>query len=425
MSIPTDPVQLGALALAPFRTDLMTWLEEHIDLDPEIELDTMVDVLAGTVGAVLAERAVQEPVATAFAADDIIVLRSQVLPTVVASTPTPDDGDDELLIGLEHDLLLLWSYFIAFLGETQRWTGSEADFTTALALLEPDEQDDADMREALATAVEEVPRQDELATLASAFPLLVADALVRLVGTGLDVPDDEFLSPEQLATVLEGLEDRLPAIEDDPAAEGELRTLEDVPWVHQVLEALLDLEVLEENDEQTRLLPGPDLPVFTADPAQDEDCLDLRREIVGRFILEDPHAPSGAFSIASALLPGAIAAAATGSQLTADVLATTLSESAAVLGDMSSVNVSELADRLEELAHFGILTPRQEPWSIAPGYIPAVALTLGDLMDGDEDEDLDGLLGEDIDITELASMLTGMDFGEQEQEQLRKLLGGQ
>ena len=214
-----------------------------------------------------------------------------------------------------------------------------------------------------------------------------------------------------MTAVLAGFESPLPITADE---DGEPQELEDVPWLRQVVLTMLDLDLLDGEDE-TLLVPGPEAEGWL-DPTP--ESRELRRLLVGRFVLDDPGNLDGGFSIAEAVLPTVLASAVTGRPFD-DAALDDLVANADVLGPAAGVAVEELRERLSDLAVLGLLSA-SAPWTVARGFWPALAAAAAE--EGDEDP-LGDLFGEG-EPHWLESVMGQLGVGDDQVRQIRDMLGG-
>ncbi|WP_432537443.1 hypothetical protein [Kineococcus arenarius] len=388
----------GERALRDLRRPLEQWLHQHAGLDEEIGADGVVDALAVSLGGLLVLRPpAGAPVATRFTPEEVEVLTGRVLPAL-AEQVGADEPEE-----VEEDFRAVWYQFLSFLAATGRWSGAPGHLETCLALLGAAE---TDLLEVLVQAAQDVGPEEEDAAVLASFPVRVASAVLAHVGGGIAVPDDEELSADDVAAVLSAL--------DHPAGEGDAPSLEDVPWLRQVLLAMLDLDLLDGEDE-TALAPGEEAATWLdAEP----EARELRRELVGRFVLDDPATLDGGFSVAEALLPTVLAAAVAGQPLDEAELAG-LVEEVADLGPAVAAAVEEVRERLADLAAFGVVSPTS-PWTVVRGYWPAVAA--GVAAEGDEPGG--GLFGEEGEPLWFDSVADTLGLGDAQKQQIRDILGG-
>ncbi|MGI4894143.1 MAG: hypothetical protein ACRYF3_03400 [Janthinobacterium lividum] len=403
-----DPTALGERAMRELKQPFTTWLTDHVQIDEEVGAETIVEVLTVSVGGLISLRPRPDATVTRFAPDEIESLVQQVIPLQVADAGAPDAAE------MEQDFQSVWFQFFAFLGETGRWTGSQGDLETCLALLEIDPPDLVD---ALAAAAQDVDADEEDATLLTSFPVRAAAAVLAHVGEGLDVPDDEEIAADDVTAILAGFEHRIPITADD---DGEPQHLEDVPWLHQVVLAMIDLELIE-TDEAETLLTATDAAADWLSPTPEPR--ELRRALVGQFVLDDPATLLGGFSVAEAMLPSVFAAAMTGHPLDEPALTEVL-QTAGELGPAVEVAVDEVRARLADLAVFGIVSERA-PWTVARGYWPAIAAAVAEGAD-DLDDTLGGVegFGGLEEPHWLESVAGQLGIQDEQMNQIRGILGG-
>ncbi len=392
-----DLREAGERALRDLRQPLEEWLRQHAVIDEEVGADGVVDALAASLGGLLVLRPpAREAVVTRFAPEEVEVLTGRVLPALAEQV----DADEHEEV--EEDFRAVWYQFFSFLAATGRWSGTPGHLETCLALLGPAE---ADLLEVLTAAAQDVGPEEEDAAVLASFPVRVAGAVLAHVGEGIAVPDDEELSADDVAALLSAL--------GHPAGEEAAPGLEDVPWLRQVLLAMLDLDLLDGEDE-TALAPGEEAATWLdAEPGPRE----LRRDLVGRFVLDDPAALDGGFSVAEALLPTVLAAAVAGQPLDEEELAG-LVEEVADLGPAVAAAVDEVRERLADLAAFGIVSATS-PWTVARGFWPAVAAGVAS-----EGEEPGGLFGEEGEPLWFDSVADTLGLGDAQKQQIRDILGG-
>ncbi|NAZ88579.1 hypothetical protein, partial [Kineococcus indalonis] len=390
----------GGRALQELRAPLEQWLRQHAVLDEEVGAEGVVDALAVSLGGLRALRPSAAP-ATRFTPEEVEVLTGRVLPALVADADDPEE--------VQQDLQAVWYQFLAFLGETGRWSGTAGHLETCLALLGPGEADPAEL---LAAAAEQVSAREEDAAVLTSFPVRVAGAVLARVGAGTAVPDDEEVSADDVAAVLAALGEHAPAV---AAGEGGAAPrLEDVPWLRQVVLAMLDLELLDGEDDEF-LAPGVEAATWLDD---DEDARELRRDLVGRFLLDDPATLDGGFSAAEALLPTVLASSVLGEPLDETDLAD-LVEEAGDLGPAASAAVDEVRERLDELAAAGLVS-REAPWTLERGFWPAVSAGISQQAE----EGPGGLFGDGEEPLWFDSVADTLGLGDAQKQQIRDILGG-
>ncbi|WP_432519958.1 hypothetical protein [Kineococcus sp. SYSU DK006] len=401
-SLVGDSYAAGEAALRELREPLRAWLEQNALVDEEVGADAVVEALTVAVGGLLTVR--PGAVLTRLGPEDVEALVERVVPAMVADTGTPDPED------MEEDLQAVFYQFLRFLGDTGRWTGSEGDLETDLTLLagEPPEIDAV-----MAEAAAEVDEAEEDAAVLASFPVLAARAVLEQVGEGLDVPDDEELAADDVTAVLASFEHRIPITAD---VEGEPQRLEDVPWLRQVVLTMLELDLLDGEDE-TLLVPGAEADGWL-EPVP--EARELRRHLVGRFVLDDPATLDGGFSVAEAVLPTILASAMAGTPFDEAALGE-LVENAAALGPAAGVAVDELRERMSDLAVFGIVS-EEPPWTVARGYWPALAAAVA--AGGGEGDVLGDLFGQDGEPHWFESVMGQLGMGGDQVQQIRNILGG-
>ncbi|NAZ80278.1 hypothetical protein GTR02_00385 [Kineococcus sp. R8] len=395
-----DSYAQGESALRELREPLRRWLDLNAEVDEEVGVDAILEALTVAAGGLLTVR--PQAQLTRQSPEDVEALTGRVIPAMVSDVGPPDPDE------MREDLASLWLTFLTFLGDTGRWTGSRGDLETCLSLLagEPPA-----VTEVLAQAAAGVDEGEEDATVLASFPVRAAMAVLEQVGEGLVVPDDEELAADDVTAVLAGFEHALPLPVDE---DGEPLHLEDVPWLRQVVVTMIALDLLDGEDE-TLLVPGEEAATWL-DPAPEPR--ELRRHLVGRFVLDDPSALDGGFSVSEAVLPTVLAAAAAGQPFD-DSSLDELVDGAAGLGPAAAVAVEELRERLADLARFGVVSA-SAPWTVARGYWPAIAAAaadededpLGDLFgDGEAPHWFDGVLGQ-------------LGVGDDQAQQIRGMFGG-
>jgi hypothetical protein len=391
---------LGERAMQELRGPFTAWLDENVQVDEEVGSGAVVEALTVGAGGLLVVR----PGAslTRLTPEDVEALVGQVIPAMVEDTETPEPDE------MAEDLQAIWYQLLTFLGETGRWQGSASDLETCLVLVagEPPE-----ITEVLAAAAETVEEGEEDEAVLASFPVRAAQAVLAHIGDGIEVPDDAELAGDDVTAILAAFEHRIPITADD---EGEPQELEDVPWLRQVVLTMLDLDLLDGEDE-TLLAPGPEADGWL-DPTPEPR--EIRRHLVGRFILDDPTTIEGGFSIADAVLPTILASAMTGHPFD-DAALNDLVNSASALGPAAGVAVEELRERLSDLAVFGILS-ESAPWTVARGFWPAIAAAA---EDGEEDDPLGDLFG-DGEPHWLENVMGQLGVGDDQMQQIRNILGG-
>ncbi|WP_432495930.1 hypothetical protein [Kineococcus gypseus] len=400
--------ELGGRVLQDLREPLEDWLRRHAVVDEGVGADGVVDALAVSVGGLRALRpGAGGAGATRFAPEDVEVLTARVLPALAAGAGVEDAEE------LEEDLRAVWYRFLTFLERTGRWAGAPGHLETCLALLDPGE---VDVAELLVAAAEQVGAQEEDATVLASFPVRAAAQVLARVGAGLPVPEDEELAPADVAAVLAAL--GLPAADGpdgpDARAGGGGPHLEDVPWLHQLVLAMLDLELLDGEDEAL-LAPGPRAATWRAD---EEGARELRRDLVGRFVLDDPATLGGGFSVAEAVLPTVLASAVAGEPFDEAALEELL-EDVADLGPAAGAALEEVRERLADLAGFGVVSERS-PWTVPRGFWPALAS--GIAQEGEEG--VGGLFGEEGEPHWFESVADSLGLGDAQKQRIRDVLGG-
>ncbi|MCI2238142.1 hypothetical protein MO973_09805 [Paenibacillus sp. TRM 82003] len=389
--------ETGERALRELRRPLEEWLRERAVVDEEVGADGVVDALAASLGGLLALRPpAREAVVTRFSPEEVEALTGRVLPALVERTGSPEPEE------VEADLRAVWYQFLGFLAETGRWSGPAGHLETCLAILGPEE---VDLVQVLQEAAEGVGPEEEDAAVLGSFPVRAASAVLTHVGEGIAVPDDEELAPGDVAALLAELDRGAPG--DEPPH------LEDVPWLRQVVLTMLDLELLDGEDE-TALAPGAAADGWLgADP----EARELRRELVGRFLLDDPATLDGGFSVAEAVLPTVLAAAVAGDPLDEAAL-TELVEEGADLGPAAPAAVGEVRERLADLAAFGLVSDGT-PWTVQRGCWPAVAAAVAA-----EEDAPGGFLGGDDEPLWFDSVADTLGLGDAQKQQIRDILGG-
>ncbi|MEZ0164755.1 hypothetical protein AB2L27_08255 [Kineococcus sp. LSe6-4] len=396
----SGPHALGRQAMADLREPFTAWLEENVHVDEEVGPEAVVEALTVGAGGLLTLR--PQARLTRLTPEDVDVLITQVVPAMVEDVGTDDPEE------MAADLLAVWWQLLTFLGETGRWQGTAGDLETDLVLVagEPPE-----LAEVLAAAAGDVEEGEEDQTVLASFPVRAAQAVLAHVGDGLEVPDDAELAGDDVTAVLAAFEHPVPVTVD---AEGEPQALEDVPWLRQVVLLMLDLDLLDGEDE-TLLVPGVEADGWLEPTPEPRE---LRRQLVGRFVLEDPATLDEGFSVAEAVLPTVLASAMTGEPFD-DTTLDALVGDGAVLGPAAGVAVEELKERLSDLGVLGILSERA-PWTIARGFWPAIAATVGE----EEDDDLLGGLFGDSEPHWLEGVMGQLGLGDEQVRQIRGLLGG-
>ncbi|PRY10861.1 hypothetical protein [Kineococcus rhizosphaerae] len=391
---------LGERAMQELRGPFAAWLDENVEVDEEVGPEAVVEAVTVGAGGLLTVRPGAQ--LTRLTPEDVEALVGQVIPAMVEDTATPEP--DEMV----DDLAAIWWQLLTFLGETGRWQGSASDLETNLVLLagEPPE-----LAEVLAAAAEDVDEGEEDAAVLASFPVRAAQAVLAHVGEGIEVPDDAELAGDDVTAILASFEHRIPSTVD---ADGEPTDLEDVPWLRQVVLLMLDLDLLDGEDE-TLLAPGPEAEGWLQPTPEPRE---LRRHLVGRFILDDPTTLEEGFSISDAVLPTILASAITGNPFD-DAALNGLVDNAAVLGPAAGVAVEELRERLSDLGALGLLS-ESAPWTVARGFWPALAAA----VDAEEEDDVLGDLFGDGEPHWLENVMGQLGVGDAQMQQIRNILGG-
>jgi hypothetical protein len=397
----SESYELGQRALGDLRGDFVAWLEENVEVDEEVGAAAVAEALTVGAGGLLTVRS--GAVVSRLTPVDVEALTAQVIPAMVSDSGTPEPAE------MQEDLEAIWYQFLAFLGETGRWTGSQGDLETSLTLLagEPPE-----LAEVFAAAAEGVDEGEEDATVLASFPVRAAQAVLAHVGEGLVVPDDAELAPDSVTAVLALFENPIPITADQ---DGAPQDLEDVPWLRQVVLTMIDLDLLD-GDDETLLVPGAEAQGWL-DPTPEPR--ELRRLLVGRFVLDDPGTLDGGFSITEAVMPTVLASAVAGNPFD-DAALDELVVNADVLGPAAGVAVEELRERLSDLAVFGILS-ESAPWTVARGYWPALAAAAAE--EGGDEDPLGDLFG-DGEPHWLENVMGQLGVGDDQVQQIRNILGG-
>lgn len=396
----SDSYAQGESALRDLREPLRRWLDLNAEVDEEVGVDAILEALTVATGGLLTVR--PQVTLTRQSPEDVEALLARVIPAMVSDVGTPDPAE------MQQDLQQLWLTFLTFLGDTGRWAGSRGDLETCLSLLAGDPPE---VTAVLAQAAAGVDEGEEDATVLASFPVRAAMAVLAHVGDGLVVPDDEELSADDVTAVLAGFEHPVtPEVGED----GEPLHLEDLPWLRQVVLTMLGLDLLN-GDDDTLLVPGEEAATWLEPTPEPRE---LRRHLVGGFLLDDPSALDGGFSISEAVLPTVFASAMVGQPFD-DAMLEELVDGAAGLGPAAAVAVGELRERLTELGAFGLVSP-SAPWTVERGYWPAIAAAaeeeddgpLGDLFGGEEPPHwFDSVLGQ-------------LGVGDDQAQQIRGMFGG-
>ncbi|WP_432512869.1 hypothetical protein [Kineococcus sp. SYSU DK001] len=396
----TESHALGERAMAELRGPFTAWLEENVEVDEEVGPEAVVEALTVGAGGLLTLR--PGAVLTRLTPEDVDVLVTRVIPALVEDSGTPEPEE------MAEDLAAIWWQLLTFLGETGRWQGSAGDLETCLVLVagEPPE-----IAEVLAAAAEDVDADEEDDAVLASFPVRAAQAVLAHVGEGIAVPDDAELSADDVTAVLASFEHRIPSTVD---ADGEPTELEDVPWLRQVVLLMIALDLLDGEDE-TFLAPGPEAEGWLA---REPEPRELRRHLVGRFVLDDPETLDEGFSISDAVLPTILASAVTGHPFD-DAALDELVDSAAGLGPAAGVAVEELRARLSDLGVLGLLSA-SAPWTLARGFWPAVAAA----AESHEEDDVLGDLFGDGEPHWLQGVMGQLGVGDDQMQQIRNILGG-
>ncbi|GAA0287406.1 hypothetical protein [Kineococcus aurantiacus] len=391
---------LGERAMEELRAPFTAWLDENVEVDEEVGSEAVVEALTVGAGGLLTVRPAAQ--LTRLTPEDVEALVGRVIPAMVEDAGTPEPEE------MAEDLAAIWWQLLTFLGETGRWQGSASDLETSLVLLAGEPPEPA---EVLAAAAEDVDEGEEDEAVLASFPVRAARAVLAHVGEGLEVPDDAELAGDDVTAVLASFEHRIPITVD---ADGEPTDLEDVPWLHQVVLLMLDLDLLDGEDE-TLLTPGAAADGWL-DPAPEPR--ELRRQLVGRFILEDPSTLEEGFSIAEAVLPTVLASAVTGDPFD-DAALDGLVDGAAALGPAAGVAVEELRERLSDLGVLGLLS-ESAPWTVARGFWPALAAA----VDSEEEDDVLGDLFGGGEPHWFENVMGQLGVGDDQVQQIRNILGG-
>lgn len=399
-----DSYALGERAMRDLREPFATWLDENVEVDEEVGAGAVVEALTVGAGGLLTVR----PAAslTRLTPEDVEALTVRVLPAMVEDSGTPEP--EEMVADLES----IWYQLLVFLGETGRWQGSDGDLEACLAMVEGEAPE---LSEVFRAAAQDVEEGEEDQTILASFPVRAAQAVLTHIGQGVEAPEDAELAADDVTAILAAFEHRIPSTVD---ADGEPTELEDVPWLEQVVHTMLDLDLLDGEDE-TLLVPGAEAATFL-DPTP--ESRELRRHLVGRFVLDDPSTPEGGFSVADAVLPTILASAMTGRPFD-DAALDDLVEGAAALGPAAGVAVDELRERLSDLAVFGIVS-EQAPWTVVRGYWPAIAAAADDEDEDDPFGDLFGDLSGDNEPHWLENVMGQLGVGGEQMDQIRNILGG-
>jgi hypothetical protein len=392
---------LGERAMQEVGGPFAAWLDENVDVDEEVGSAAVVEALTVGAGGLLTLR----PALTLdrLTPEDVEALTDRIIPAMVEDAGTPDPEE------MVEDLEAIWYQLLTFLGDTGRWKGSQGDLETCLAMLagEPPE-----LTEVMAAAAETVDEGEEDETILSSFPVLAAQAVLAHVGEGITVPDDAELAGDDVTAILAAFEHRIPITAD---AEGEPQELEDVPWLRQVVLEMLALDLLDGEDD-TLLTPGSEADGWLAPAPEPRE---LRRHLVGRFVLDDPATLDEGFSISDAVLPTVLASAMAGDPLDETSL-DEIVDTAAVLGPAAGAAMDELRERLADLAVFGVVS-ESAPWTVARGYWPAIAAAAEE--EDDEDDPFGDLFG-DGEPHWLEGMMNQLGVGDDQMAQIRNILGG-
>lgn len=379
------------------------WLPDHAELADDVDPGTVVEALTVSVGGLLSLRATGPGDATRFTPAEVEQLVQVVIPAQAAEVD-PDDQAD-----MVQDFQAVWWQYLTFLGETGRWSGSEGDLETCLALVDVE---GGGLAEALAAAAADVTPDEEDAALLPSFPVLAVQAVLTHVGDGLDVPDDEEIAPDDVTAILAAFEHPIRATVDE---DGGPTHLDEVPWLHQVVLSMIDLGIVELDEAETVMSPSIEAATWR-DPTTGPR--ELRRALVGRFVLDDPSTLAGGFSVPEAVLPSLFAAAMSGNPLDAS----SLQDVVAAMGDLgpaAEVAFEEVTDRLEELGVLGVVS-ENAPWTVARGYWPAIAAGVAEGAG-----EFEGMLGGgDLDEGFVDGIIDSFGLGDAQKQQIKNILGG-
>ncbi|MGI4894144.1 MAG: hypothetical protein ACRYF3_03405 [Janthinobacterium lividum] len=384
-SSPLDHERLARRALRDLKDPFTAWVREssqphdhadHEGHDHEEEMtpQDVLEVLTLSLGVVLYRRAsASKPSATAFEPAEIERLVLDPPPPIFDGVP-----DEEA----QPAILAVWQDFFEFLADTDRWTGPTEELEACRQLLDEATVGDRIVH-ALSAAVEDVEAEQEDSAVLASFPAQVVAVVLERVGSGLVLTSDQDLRPADVAAVVAALDQPLP----EPSAGGET-TLEDVSWLFHIWALLIDcgLIALTVDDDVDRAALTPDAAHWSG---VDDEARDLRREVVGRWLLEDPTTLTEGESGIDLLMPSVLGAVLTEGQVDEQIISEWLEDLLAP--EDRAAAAADVLGRIADLGHFGIVSA-STPWSIERGLWPAIGWALLDAFsdeDGDEDSDDD------------------------------------
>lgn len=412
-----DAQATGQRAMRDLGPVFARWLPDHAELAEDVDPGTIVEALTVSVGGLLSLRPTGPGDATRFTPVEVEQLVQLVIPAQAAEVD-PEDAAD-----MVQDFQAVWWQYLTFLGETGRWSGSAGDLETCLALVDVE---GGGLAEALAAAAADVTPDEEDAALLPSFPVQAVQAVLTHLGDGLDVPDDEEIAPDDVTAILASFEHPLTTTVDE---DGEPQHLDEVPWLHQVVLSMIDLGIVELDEAETVMSPSAEAATWM-DPTPEPR--ELRRALVGRFVLDDPSTLAGGFSVPEAVLPSLFAAAMSGHPLDAaslkDVVATVGDPGpagmveqgpAGMVGDgPAALAYEEVTDRLDELAVLGVVSEKS-PWTVTRGFWPAIAAGVAEGAG-----EFEGMLGGDLDEGLVDGIIDSFGLGDAQKQQIKNILGG-
>lgn len=429
-----DAQATGQRAMRDLGPVFARWLPDNAELADDVDPGTIVEALTVSVGGLLSLRPTGPGDATRFTPVEVEQLVQLVIPAQAAEVD-PDDQAD-----MVQDFQAVWWQYLTFLGETGRWSGSEGDLETCLALVDVD---GGGLAEALAAAAADVTPDEEDAALLVSFPVLAVQAVLTHVGDGLDVPDDEEIAPDDVTAILAAFEHPIDVTVDE---DGEPTHLDEVPWLHQVVLSMIDLGIVELDEAETVMTRSAEAATWM-DPTPEPR--ELRRALVGRFVLDDPSTLAGGFSVPEAVLPSLFAAAMSGHPLDErslkDVVASVgdpgpagmveeapagmVEESpdgveqgsagVAAEGPIAAVAYEEVRARLTELSILDVVS-ETAPWTVVRGYWPAIAAGVAEGAG-----EFEGMLGGgELDEGLVDGIIDSFGLGDAQKQQIKNILGG-
>lgn len=337
-----SPEKVGKRALRDVREPFVGWVRQEGDDDSTLE--AIAGNLEFLLGLILVARVSSaKPVATRFAPAEIDDALHEVIPDLVESFEMPAAA-----VGTFQDLL---HDYLEFLDETGRWTGTVDDFEACHEILHEHSDHEVEVPEEVLDLVAEVgPEEEDAAVLASAA-VRAAVSLCRQVRDGFEV--------EETGDVPQEVYDR--AAIDAGRSPGESTT-----WVVLVWIAVVRTGLVVGVPDAPRLRTSTDLDLAgTSDEARD-----VRREIVGRLLRDDPTALLTGTSPAAGLMPQLLVGNVLGQPTTRLEVTGTLT---ALFGDAEAVASVDgiVVGHLERLGVLGLVSDT-DPWTIERGFWPAL-----------------------------------------------------